>query len=61
MGQPSFPVKCNEHILPRAKESLVTPYVTAVEGETTEESESSEEVEHYNSEQNETLPEGFIL
>ena len=61
MGQPSFPAKCNEHLLPRAKESLVTSYLTVEEDETTEEGESSKEVEHSNSGEGETLPEGFSV
>ncbi len=55
MGQPSFPAKCNEHLLLSAGEPLVTSNVTA------EEDESSEEVEHSNSEEDETLPEGFSV
>jgi len=61
VGQPSFPVKCNEHLLLSAREPLVTSNVTAEENEATEEGGSSEEVEHSNSEEDETLPEGFSV
>jgi len=61
MGQPSFPVKCSEHLLLSAGEPLVTSNVTAEEDEAIEEGESSEGVEHSNSEEAETLPEGFSV
>ncbi|RLC65019.1 MAG: hypothetical protein DRI01_02260 [Chloroflexi bacterium] len=60
VGRPSFPVKAEEHLRTRIKESLLRRGIVTEESESSPEFEYFEE-EEYPSSEEESLPEGFTV
>jgi len=59
VGRPSFPVKAEEHLRTRIKESLLRRGIITEESEISPQFEYSEE--EYPSSEEESLPEGFTV